>query len=69
MIDFLIYVGLSFGFLTLGAVAAALFITVEVGKGENDNDRWYYYRFNRVYFNTNIRMVSFKKGKIICVKL
>jgi hypothetical protein len=38
MLDFLIYLCISFGFLSLGAIVVALFITYEVGEGERDND-------------------------------
>ena len=38
MIDFIMYVLLSLGFLSIGAVLVALFIGVEVGNGEKDGD-------------------------------
>ena len=40
MIDFIVYVCISLGFLTVGAFVMALFINIEIGDGEKDKDEW-----------------------------
>lgn len=38
MTDFIVYVCISLGFLTVGAFVMALFINIEIGEGEKDKD-------------------------------